>query len=169
MTRLESHDVKIGIQCTAPTSIVIRSSDDMGVINPFATGGVLLDTVAAPLIERLEFLRGTLASNGKAIGVYAIELHDMRYANERDEGDAEPLGRKKGMEQWEALASGTDEVRLLNGSFDELTWSSDGMSPANGMRFDATLKIVPYIIPTSHLNLTESIEFEGKSTITLTY
>ncbi|MEJ2768644.1 DUF1120 domain-containing protein [Mycetohabitans sp. B46] len=169
VTQLESHDVKIGIQCTAPTSIVIRSSDDIGVTNPFMTSGMLLDKATATLSERLGSLRGVLASNGKPIGVYAIELHDMRYADERGGGDAEPLGRKKGMEGWEAFDNGTGDSPLLNGPYDELTWSSDGISPVNGMRFDATLKIMPYIIPTGQLNLTDTIDFEGKSTITLTY
>ncbi|MCG1017431.1 MULTISPECIES: DUF1120 domain-containing protein [Burkholderiaceae] len=169
VTRLEPQDVKIGIQCTAPTSIAIRSSDDIGVANPFAIGGTLLDNATATLSERLGSLRGTLASNGKPIGVYAIELHDMRYADERGEGDAEPLGRKQGMEGWEAFDNGTGDSRLLNGPFDELTWSSDGISPVNGMLFDATLKIIPYIIPTGQLNLTDTIDFEGKTTITLTY
>jgi hypothetical protein len=103
----------------------------------------------------------------KAVGVYALQLEGMRYANGVKEYETEPISHFNiGGGGWKS-----SDAILLNGVLNEkISWKSQEESGlAVGDYFYSKISITPFLLPASKLKTSDEIDYEGKTTITLTY
>ncbi|KAG0189544.1 hypothetical protein DFQ28_003265 [Apophysomyces sp. BC1034] len=156
----EKGEVKLNIFCPTNTSVGITSQDEKPDPNPFQQ---MSDDKSMPLAT----LKGIFSSDDAVVGVYALQLINMKYTRNGTEHKSEAIGRvHKGSGEWTSTPGGP-----LNGSeYNEISWGSNGGTiQAIGDSFSANILVTPFFRPAKDLDLTKEIVYRGASTITLTY
>ncbi|KAG0162529.1 hypothetical protein DFQ30_001785, partial [Apophysomyces sp. BC1015] len=123
----EKGEVKLNIFCPTNTSVGITSQDEKPDPNPFQQ---MSDDKSMPLAT----LKGIFSSDDAVVGVYALQLINMKYTRNGTEHKSEAIGRvHKGSGEWTSTPGGP-----LNGSeYNEISWGSNGGTiQAIGLRPD---------------------------------
>jgi type 1 fimbria pilin len=165
-TKLESRSLPFEISCHGRTTVAISSENEVGTANPF------LNWTEHPAHgPELHDVKGILKATDKdeSVGVYLIHMDQMRI----DTGSgkitsATPIRRETAGGSWAACPD-REAVAALNLGTPQFSWSNDGETPAEAVAFYGTFGITPFIQPARNLDLNRTIEFQGESTITLTY